>query len=137
MTLKDTLTGALRDFIESRPGFDWANYVGAPDAYRADYAKSYRDLRDARELLRAVELSSLPGELLLDALSDARRLTWDGQRLEYTTGQYYPTEYRAAACRALCEALWAHYRDAGNSGEALRRTIRNVLGARLTRRWFA
>lgn len=28
-------------------------------------------------------------------------------RLEYTTGQYWPTEYRKAACAVLASALWA------------------------------
>lgn len=133
----DTLTSALRAFIESRPGFEPANYAGAPDAYRADYRTAYRDLQDARELLRAVERSSMTAETLLrEGLT--RRLTWDGARgaLDYCTGQYYPTEYRAAACRALADALWAHYRESSSTGDSLRRTMRSLLGARLARRWF-
>ena len=133
----DTLTAALRAFIESRPGFDPANYAGAPDAYRADYRTTYRDLQDARELLRAVERSSMTAETLLrEGLT--RRLTWDGERgaLDYCTGQYYPTEYRAAACRALADALWAHYRESSSTGDSLRRTMRSLLGARLANRWF-
>lgn len=135
-TEKTTILNALRAFIESRPGFVWANYVGAADAYRADYRRAYKDLQDARELLRAVELSDLPAAILEETLSTARRLTWDGQRLEYTTGQYYPTEYRAAACRALAGALWEWFRGVEDTGDTMRRKMRNVLGARLARRWF-
>lgn len=131
----DTLTAALRAFIHSRPGFDPANYAGAPDAYRADYRTAYRDLQDARELLRAVERSSMTAETLLrEGLT--RRLTWDGERLDYCTGQYYPTEYRAAVCRAMADALWAHYRESSSTGDSLRRTMRSLLGARLANRWF-
>ena len=137
----DTLTTALRAFINSRPGFEPANYAGAPDAYRADYRTAYRDLQDARELLRHVERSSMTADTLLrEGLT--RRLTifsWpDGRvRLDYTPGQYYPTEYRAAACRALADALWAHYRESSSTGDSLRRTMRSLLGARLANRWFS
>lgn len=133
----DTLTTALRAFIESRPGFEPAAYAGARAAYQADYRKAYRDLRDARELLRAVERSSMTADTLLrEGLT--HRLTWDGARgaLDYCTGQYYPTEYRAAACRALSDALWAHYRESSSAGDSLRRTMRSMLGARLANRWF-
>lgn len=30
--------------------------------------------------------------------------------IDYTTGQYFPTEYRAAACAVLSSALWAQAR---------------------------
>ena len=133
---KEKLLATMRAFIESRPGFEWANYAGAPHAYREDYATAYRHLRDGRELLRAVELSAMPAETLLDNLR--YRLTWNAERggLEYCTGQYYPTEYRGAACRALADALWDYYRDSASTGDSLRRTMRNVLGARFARRWF-
>ena len=45
---------ALDAFLESRPGFDPANYQGAPQAYRADYRRAYQHLQDGRALLRAV-----------------------------------------------------------------------------------
>lgn len=52
---KESILAALRAFIESRPGFDPANYQGAPQVYRADYRRAYRHLQDARAMLRAVE----------------------------------------------------------------------------------
>ena len=45
---------ALDAFLESRPGFDPANYAGAPQAYRADYRCAYQHLQDGRALMRAV-----------------------------------------------------------------------------------
>ena len=44
---------ALDAFLESRPGFEPANYQGAPQAYRADYRRAYQHLQDGRALLRA------------------------------------------------------------------------------------
>ena len=45
---------ALDSFINSRPGFDPANYAGAPEAYRADARRALRQLHDARTMLRAI-----------------------------------------------------------------------------------
>ena len=134
---KENILSRISAFIESRPGFDWSNYQGCPASiYRADYAIALRGLHDGRALLRACALSSITAATLADALADARRLTLtaDG-RLEYTACQYWPTEYRAAACRALADALYRHYL-AGDRTRTLR-TLRNVLGARLVARWLA
>jgi hypothetical protein len=133
----ETILTALRAFINARPGFDWRAYAGAPAAiYRADCAVAYRDLQDARALLRACTLASVTAATLADALTDARRLTLADGRLEFTPCQYPPTEYRAAACRALADALERHYMPGVPDRAALLRVLRNVLGARLVRRWF-
>lgn len=34
-----------------------------------------------------------------------------GVCINYVTGQYFPTEYRKAACAVLAAALWAHVRE--------------------------
>jgi hypothetical protein len=134
---KETILNLARAFIEARPGFDWRNYQGAPASiYRADYAIAYRDLQDARVLLRACALSSVTASTLANAFTDARRLTLTADGLEFTACQYFPTEYRAAACRALADALERHYMPGVPDRAALLRVLRNVLGARLTRRWF-
>jgi len=134
----ETILTALRAFINARPSFDWRNYQGAPEAYRADYAVAYRDLQDARVLLRACALASVSADDLRAALTDARRLTLNSETgaLEFTACQYPPTEYRAAACRALADALERHYMPGVPDRAALLRVLRNVLGARLVRRWF-
>jgi hypothetical protein len=135
----ETILTALRAFIDARPGFDWRAYAGAPASiYRADYAVAYRDLQDARVLLRACALASVSADDLRAALTDARRLTLNSETgaLEFTACQYPPTEYRAAACRALADALERHYMPSVPDRAALLRLLRNVLGARLVRRWF-
>lgn len=35
----------------------------------------------------------------------------NGTRIDYVTGQYFPTEYRKAATAILASALWDHYRE--------------------------
>lgn len=134
------ITSALRAFIHQRPGFEPGNYAGAPGAYRADYRKCLRDRDDALAMLAYVERASDAENMerhLRDALSSGRLVMLDDGTLEYTTGQYWPTEYRNAACRVLARALW-HYL-AGNSADAgsVRRQARLLYGRRIASRWFA
>ena len=134
----EMILSTLRAFIHTRPGFDWRSYAGAPAAiYRADYAVAFKDLQDARALLRACELAGVGADDLRAALSGARRLVLaPSGELEFTASQYPPTEYRAAACRALADALARHYMPSVADRAALLRVLRNVLGTRLARRWF-
>jgi hypothetical protein len=134
---------SLRAFVDSRPGFDPRNYADAR-SYRADTSRAQRDRRDAHALLGAV-YRAMTGtddngrDRLLCCLREGLRgrleLRDDGS-IRYHEGQYYPTEYRAAACRALATTLWQYWWAPGATGDSLRRTARNVLGARLARRWF-
>lgn len=132
---------ALRAFIDSRPGFDPRNY-GDAKSYRADTSRAQRDRRDAHALLgavyRAVSGTDDAGRdrllcYLREGLRGRLELHDDG-RLEYAAGQYYPTEYRAAACRALADTLWLHWWAPGTSARA---KARSVFGAGIQRRWFA
>lgn len=154
-TNRDEMLASLRAFVRRRPGFDWHNY-GDAASYRADVRRAGRDLQDAEELLRAVSLRTscvLPE-------NKGRRLSWTGKGWEYIAGQYFPTEYRAAACRVLVSALWdwyaeslpkhklthTHNQETGEiterfeglrAGEWIRRQARIDLGPRLARRWFS
>ena len=136
---KDTIIAALHKFIAQRPRFEPANYAGAPEAYRADASKATRDLQDARHLLSAVSWRSISAEDLIDASrrAFAGRLTIDTKAdavtIDYTTGQYWPTEYRAAACAVLAQALWEHWRRSGSSPTA---TARRELARPIANRWF-
>ena len=112
---REAILTAMRKWINQRPGLDAANYGHDMDgraAYRAEAREIARDGRDARTLLAEVE--ARPGITATDlrralAQSFSGRLSWDGKRLDYTTGQYWPTEYRAAAASVLSSALWAHW----------------------------
>jgi hypothetical protein len=150
---------ALERWIRQRPGLDYGNY-GDPVAYRAEVRSIGRDLQDARALLRAVERRSITAADLRRAFESAfsGRLSWDGKRLDYTTGQYWPTEYRRAVAAVLASALWAYWRDhcmpAGElmhnsetgetlyrykgmrASEYIRHTAKLELGAPIARRYF-
>ena len=134
---------ALDAWIRQRPGLDLRNYCSdyrdedGRRAYHAEVRAVGRDLRDARELLRAVGLRPSIGapELRAAFRAYSGRLSWrvPGEcrvcgktahtehdahgftatttaHLDYCTGQYWPTEYRAAACAVLASALWAYWR---------------------------
>jgi len=126
---------SLRRFVASRSGIEWVNYGGSREAFMGDYRTILRHGRDARAMLRAAELCRLPEEILAEVLRSGR-LTWDGARLEFVACQYHPTEYRAAACRALASALWAHWRGAAGTCETIRAEARRSLGRGIARRWF-
>lgn len=122
---------ALRRFVSQRSGIDSRNYGGSREAFMQDYRRILRDGRDARVMLRAV----IPDYALADALKSGR-LTWDGKRLEFVACQYHPTEYRAAACRALANALWRTWASGGTSCEQIRAQARYSLGRGVANRWF-
>lgn len=153
---RELMLASLRAFVRQRPGFEPANYENEA-TYRADVRRAGRDLRHAEELIRAVTLR--PSCAL--SPKQAGRLTWDAgeKRWDYVIGQYFPTEYRAAACRVLVSALWDWYVenlpkhklthtynqqtgeiaervDGLRAGDWVRRQAGIDLGPRLAGRWF-
>lgn len=137
---KQTIIQALRRWIEQRPGLEFANY-GDIRAYRAEQRDITRDLHHARELLRAVEWrDSITAEDILRAASGRLTIAVDGDsvRIDYCTGQYFPTEFRPAASRVLSSVLWVYWRENMESpdGYALRRTARRELSRAVARRYF-
>lgn len=119
-TLKTSICDALAAFIRQRPGFDYANY-GDAASYRADSRRASLQKRDAETLLQAVRWrDSISGADILEAARGARLTitvlpTTDDPRtgitIDYCTGQYFPTEFRAGVCRVLSSALWNWQRE--------------------------
>lgn len=99
---------ALRDFFEQVPGFETANYSTYAD-YRKDYRQALKDLHKCRELYNAVRFFDFTAEEIAEACRTfSGRLQWlswtdDDERWDYTPGQYWPMEYRAAASAVLAE----------------------------------
>src|SRR3990167_6373839 len=95
---KQAITTALYNWIRQRPGLEYGNY-GNPASYRAELRGITKDLHDARQLLRAVELSSVTGKQLKEAFrAFSGRLTCTVKptdtagytaSLDYCTGQYW------------------------------------------------
>lgn len=142
---KYQMTALLRAWIDQRPGLEYCNY-GDPTAYRSEYRRIQQQKKDALELLYAVERSNMTDEQLFAgfrAFSGRLQIVPAGDefRLEYCTGQYWPTEYRAAACAVLASALWDYHRDdipadVENKGDAIRSKFRRIFGRSIAGRWF-
>ena len=124
----------LRAFVAQRPGFEHGNYNTA-SAYRADQKRAMRDKADALALINA-----FPDEAAREFLEKHLdgRLRLDGEHLKYTAGQYYCTEYRAAVCRAVSDALrslsWAQSQE--RLAETRKRMAR-IVGRGCANRWFS
>ncbi|MFN7883242.1 MAG: hypothetical protein ACK5PF_09550 [bacterium] len=144
---KDDMVRMLASFIGQRPGIDPRNYHDYA-SYRQESREVTKDAHDAYALLDAVaSRDSLTADAMRAELMGSGRLTLseDG-RLDYCTGQYFPTEYRKAAARALASMLWDYWREDlkdipgfGSNvpmGERIRRTARNAFRRRSVLRYF-
>lgn len=140
----EKILDALDRFVRQRPGFDPGNY-DCSGSYRSERRSVTRDLHDYRELRWFATVLDVPHSALIDGFrAYSGRLSWDGEKLDYCTGQYFPTEYRKAACAVLAAALWDHRRDeyaaaarpGESAGDAIRRQFRQEFGTGLARRWF-
>jgi hypothetical protein len=139
---------SLRKFIAGRSGIDFRNYSDRESAM-ADYRKILRHGKDARAMLRVVELSSMTAEELLAGFrAYSGRMTYtEGKGCDYTAGQYYATEYRAAACAVLAQAIGQAVMDdfnanktsttLGTARDHLLRYAKRNLGRAIAGRWFA
>lgn len=151
---KPIIVNLLRQWIAQRPGLEFGNY-GDVTSYRAEMRSIARDRKEARELLRYVDLhDGITAESLQRAFSAfSGRLSIVGDHLEYCTGQYWPTEYRKAACAVLASAIWDYWRadvpkyggerleflckqEVENLGDYLRRKGAREFGRAMGARWF-
>lgn len=141
-----TTTEKLVKFVNQRPGLDFCNY-GDISSYRSESREITRDRSDFFELftLAASRVDNLDEQLTATLSRSSGRLTLnDSGNLEYITGQYFPTEYRPAACRILRDIIWASYRDEKNSdgsdtykdGHELRKAIRRRVSRRVAKYYF-
>jgi hypothetical protein len=138
---KQAILSTLRKFARQRPGLEFGNY-GDAKAYRSELRAITRDLAHAETLLSAVEWSDIDAEDILRASNGGRlEITVDGERvrIDYCTGQYFPTEYRKAVCRVLAGALWEHvrYNTEGNDlARRIRAHFRREFGRGIASRYF-
>lgn len=108
----------LRAFAEQAPGFERGNYSDER-SYRADYRKALADLHLFRVQYAIACAYATAGALTVADLADASRSAFSGRlelneapdplkgfrnAWEYTTGQYWPMEYRRAAYAVLASA---------------------------------
>jgi hypothetical protein len=175
-----------RPGLEPANYFGSGNYRENFRNYSSERRRIHRQLKDARELLRSVEsCDSITAEDMLAAFPRAfrGRLTCEIEpttyaapecpgapcsdacdhvgapyrvTLNYCTGQYWPTEYRAAAAAVLASVLWDHKRQCMpqpvahgehdslylmdgtplSAGSWMRASFRKEYGATMQRRYF-
>ena len=135
METKD-IKAALLAFARQRPGFKFADY-GDIAAYRADVRRATRQLNDARAIAAAIP-DGMPVRYLLNQLGSGNRLSLEDGRLDYTVGQYFALEFRAAVARALASALWALWAEDVGPGQAdtVRKRARATFGRGIQSRYF-
>ena len=143
---KPAILQALRAFVQKRPGFDPANYgfdAAGRSAYRSDSRRATRDMNHALDLLRAIEWRDrIDAQDILDAARGGRldlvRCADGSYRVDYTTGQYWCTEYRAAVCGLAVSVLWRRFRTLPGveTADDVRRMARRELGRSLARRFL-
>lgn len=132
----------LSNFVNQRPGLDPRDYGGGREGwllYRREAAEISRDLSDFRELFNlAFNLyGGQLSELVADYLGKSSdRLTLKDGKLQYITGQYWPTEYRPAASRCLVSLIWRYFQDQYETGTDIRKAIRRRLSRRVGRLYF-
>ena len=146
MVDKSTIVAALDAWIRQRPGLDYGNY-GDWSAYRSEMRSIGKDLQHARAMLNYVAWhDSITAEMILSAAQSGRlsiKVEGDKVRVDYCTGQYWPTEYRPAVCRLLSTVIWDYWRDhcmpegVLNVGPWIRKQASRELGTSIARRWFA
>ncbi len=145
-TEREQILSALHTWVRQRPGLEFGNYCSGyndPEgrkAYHREVRSIGKDLRDAESLLCCVALHESITAKRLKSAFDAYsgRLSWDGTKLDYCTGQYWPTEYRRAVCAVLTSALWSWFREECNAetGDDIRKAARLELGRSIAGRWF-
>lgn len=114
---RNLILAALATYAAQRPGLEYGNY-GDLSAYRSEMRSITRYLHHARGLLAYVGWHDSIGEAELltaarSAYSGRLSLAFDAAgavRIEYCTGQYWPTEYRRAVCAVLASAIWDYWR---------------------------
>jgi hypothetical protein len=146
-TSRAAILDGLRRFIAQRSGIDARNYQrdyrdkeGAA-AFRADYRGILRDGREARLLLEWIERTpSISAEAIAARATPGARLSLsaDGATWNYTAGQYFAVEYRAAACRTLAGIIWDYMRDGWElkTADDIRAAARRNFGRGIASRWF-
>lgn len=141
---KTQILKLINAHVAQRSGIDPRNY-GGREYFMQDYNRILQHGKDARALLTFVsnEWKITADDLrqaLLSAFSGRLELKEkDGKHyLFYCTGQYFPTEYRAAACAVLAYAIWGFIRQmpAMDTGDDIRKQARKMFGRAIAERWF-
>lgn len=151
MLTKAHILTAIDTFVSRRPGLNPRNYDSL-SSYRSEMRRVRQDHNDylalrahvawcggitAEHLLQACR-SSFSGRLSIEEVT-AKDGTPAAQ-VNYCTGQYFPTEYRRAACAVMASALWGYACNdmpaAISPEDQVRSKFRKEFGPRIQKRYF-
>ena len=110
--LGPAIFAAFRVFIGQRPGLDPRNYFSdwrdkeGRKAYNSEARRIQNDGKRARQALALASAYPFDAQAMIDATSAYSgrlqlEVKGDSVAIDYTTGQYWPTEYRIAAAVVL------------------------------------
>lgn len=140
LATSQNIKSLLIEFVEKRPGLSYADY-GNSQAYNSDYREILKDKHSFYELLNYAQRSidNLDEKLFNNLSKTSGRLSIEKDQLTYITGQYFPTEYRNAACRVLVEIIWNNYRDQNSNADGfqIRKDLKSKFSSRNTKLYFA
>ena len=146
-TIEQSAARALKKFIGMRSGISFSDYVTNPADIvgRANYRKDKRTIakhgEDARKMLALVESAGITCEELQTAAHDVGgrlelRETGYHHEVIFTPCQYWAVEYRAAVCRLLARALFAHADMMDGEYPDWRKELKSAIGRGTFGRWF-
>ena len=144
---KEQIITAIRAFEAQRSGIEFRNYQcgdykQSRECFMGDYRPMLRAGRDARALLAYVAAcDSITAEDIIKATSAYSGRLQLAERegkveVDYCTGQYFPTEYRKAACAVLSQAIWDYAAMVNRTGDNIHRWARETFGRGIASRWF-
>lgn len=137
-----TTVEKLNQFVNQKPRIDPADYGGDSKLYNSTVRDVTKDRNDYYELLSLflARWGDRANNKLTHLLNHSgSRLVMINGELEYTVGQYFPTEYRKAACKEVATLIWESFRtekDSHSSKElyAYGYQIRIAISARVSKR---
>jgi len=143
---KSEIVTMLIDWVNQKPGLSFADYGNdGRSAFFQDQRNILQAKKDFFVMLKVVNrnddikaediingFSAYSGRLKVKQNSDNKFY------LDYTTGQYFPTEYRAVSCAILARVLWNYFKTdyESNEGEKIREMFKNMFGVSIQKRWF-
>lgn len=150
-TRKQNLLNCIKHFISQRAGLEFGNY-GDVSAYRSEQRRITKDRHHAEALINAVAWRD---SITVDDIIAASERAYSGRleitptgtagfKINYCTGQYFPTEYRSAVCAVLSSVLWSYWRNAEKEyagatvapTNCVTQTAQRELGRSIASRWF-
>lgn len=129
----------LCKFVNQRPGLDFNDY-GDVTIYRREMNEITKDMHDFYDLLNLArwKVENLNQKIADYLKSTDGRLSLVGEKLQYITGQYYPTEYRPAASRVLVNIIWREFMkdERLKTGHDIRKEVRKYVSRRTAKYYF-